>query len=90
MTCLQDKIVKTKKEHRCFGCNKKFPPKRKLRYQAGTWEGEFYSAYMCEPCYKELMINDYSDGFCGGDLREGRIETVRYWQHKRLNKESVK
>jgi len=83
---LQDKIVKTRKPHYCTGCNKLFLAKRKLRYQSGVCEGDFYSGYMCEPCCSEMDRNDYSDGFSEGDLREGRRERVNDWQHGRDRK----
>lgn len=77
--CLTDKKVKTRKEHKCFGCGKKFPAGRLLNYSTGIFEGSFYSNYLCNACDKEAHSSrDYFEyGFCGGDLREGRVEKVR-------------
>jgi hypothetical protein len=87
-TCLQDKTVKTRKEHRCSGCYKVFPKGRKLHYQSGVCDGDFYSVYICNPCRDEYHRSDYSDGYSEGDLREGRRERVRDWQYDRNKKVS--
>lgn len=79
------KISKTKKEHRCFGCNKKFPAGSWLWYQSGVWCGNFYASYMCQPCKRELSRNDYSDGFCEGDLWESRYQVAKEYRNKGLD-----
>ena len=71
------KINKTRKEHQCFGCNKKFSAGSRLWYQSGVWDGDFYSSYMCGPCRQELYRGDYADGFSEGDLWSARYERVK-------------
>ena len=79
----QRKVNKTRKPHRCTGCRKRFPAGSWLWYQSGVWDGEFYSGYMCQPCYQEMRRGDYSDGFSEGDLKEGRIERAREYRQER-------
>ena len=59
MLCVS-KIVKTKKEHRCFGCRQMIPAGRMVD-RFVNFE-EFSHGYICEVCQILLAKNDYYDG----------------------------
>ncbi len=80
MTFWKQKQVKTRKEHTCQGCLDSLPAGSSMEYNAGLWEGEMCTYYLCIPCrdfleenidYKESMKNE---GFMGGDIGEWRKE----------------
>ena len=54
MKCLKAKYVTIRKEHKCFGCCRKFPPKTKMFYTASVNDGQFGAAYWCDICKKEI------------------------------------
>jgi len=63
---LQNNKVRTRKEHKCFSCFRKFPPKTKMNYWAGIYEGDFNSVYYCNTCDKIMQKdeeNEYPEGF---------------------------
>lgn len=74
------KDVVTKKPHRCEGCLKEFPAGSKLEYNAGKWNGEMNSYYLCSPCRSFIDENDSvsdtlrDEGFAAGDIGEWRKE----------------
>ena len=54
MKCLKSKYVTTKKEHKCFGCCRKFPPRTRMFYTVSVCDGEFGAAYWCDICKEEI------------------------------------
>ena len=80
-TCLTDKIVKTRKPHRCGGCRKIFPAGRMLRYISAVGDDGFWNGYMCKACEKQLHREgyDYYDGYSEGELREDRIQEAQWY-----------
>lgn len=86
-------IVKNpQKVHVCEGCGKKMRTDRKHWYISGKFEGDFFASRICYGCKKHLdkYSSDYAyDGWCEGDLRDGRREVIKDWQYKRLNKAKV-
>ena len=42
--------VKTRKDHKCFGCNRNFPASCELERQVIRNEHELYSIYLCPTC----------------------------------------
>ena len=81
--CLQDKQVVTRKDHVCIGCMENIPTGSPAHYQAGTYEGEFYSNYFCTLCDDYLDSLEHRDqleiweyGFTGGDIGEWRREAA--------------
>ena len=63
---LQYKKVRTRKEHQCYSCFRKFEPKTKMNYWAGIYEGDFGSVYWCETCDKIMQLDEefeYPEGF---------------------------
>lgn len=75
-------IRKTRKEHICLGCLKKFKKGSWLWYQVGIFDG-FYAYHFCNPCKNEMMSGDYSDGFTGGDIKESRRCRVKEYLNVR-------
>ena len=66
------KWVKTRKEHWCHGCCRKFPVGSRLNYCSGLFDGEFYSCYYCKVCddYINEHRKDFEDGIAEGDVKE--------------------
>jgi len=54
MKCFGSKYVKTKKEHKCFGCIRKFPPETEMKYITNLTDDGFFSFYMCDICLEEV------------------------------------
>ena len=63
-------IKATRKPHRCAYCGRLIPTKSPAEYNAGIWEGELNSYYLCERCTKFIKHYnvDLSEGFSPGDF----------------------
>lgn len=69
MHYLRWKKVKTRKEHFCWGCARKFPIGSRLESGVSVYERKLYSVYWCETCQKILNENyDSDDTFGFGEL----------------------
>lgn len=71
---LEDKRIKTRIDHQCFGCLENIPAGSTAGFikEADTNDGIFNS-YWCERCYKFLNSLDHwqrQDGFMEGELKE--------------------
>lgn len=70
---LEQKTVKTRKTHICWGCGRSFPKGTELEYCKCVDSGSFSTAYWCKTCLElwkyadELCINSY-DGIDKGDF----------------------
>lgn len=79
MDILVDKKVKTRKPHRCFGCNEIIPAKTEdVQFTTIANDGSVYTNYTCTRC--EEWINKNRDYFeCGefyrGDIKEAMIDS---------------
>lgn len=72
-TVLDDEFVKTRKQHRCFGCTRRFPVGSTLRRQTSVDSDGIQTTYMCTVCLKVHARNAEAEGddcFYYGDLRE--------------------
>lgn len=58
---VKDKIVLTRKEHRCFACWRKFPPKTSMNYNVSISDDGLYDCYSCPTCQLlwQSMANIY-------------------------------
>jgi hypothetical protein len=55
-TLLDHRIVfKTRKRHRCFGCNRVIPKGTRADKATSAEDGEVYSSYMCLDCAEFQM-----------------------------------
>jgi hypothetical protein len=67
---ISNKIVKTRKEHKCWGCARSFPKNSNLEAVTAEDEGKIYTNYWCEVCrvyWTEHML--YDDEINLGDLK---------------------
>ena len=65
---LEDKIVKTRKDHNCWGCAKVIPKKTNVKMICSSEERKITRTYWCDDCiYIMSEIDDYDkeDGFHG-------------------------
>lgn len=76
------RINKTRKEHSCIGCLKKFRKGSWLWYHVGVFDG-FYAYHLCNKCQEELTTGDYSDGFVGGEIKDTRRGIVKRYLQRR-------
>ena len=83
MDFLSSKVVKTRKPHRCYGCLRLFPSRRKLTYTVCADAGEIVDGYICVPCNKEYHREGWRDGYYDGDLGESRIQRARDYIYER-------
>jgi len=71
--CFQDKTVKTRKPHRCFGCAKTYPAGSFLRYSSGVGEDGIWSTYFCSVC-REIWDQIHTlDRFAYESILEGDL-----------------
>jgi hypothetical protein len=87
MSVIDSKKVKTRKEHHCCGCSRKFPKGSKLERVTGTDGDNISSVYWCDVCLKywdKYMSYDDEIGF--GELRS---EDRERWEEIRKSVESV-
>jgi hypothetical protein len=75
-----EKLVKTRKDHKCFTCDSKIHKGLMAYYRSGVHENEFYSYYMCEFCHKIYEIDEYIDTLC--DTRENIEYSLGIWVTK--------
>jgi len=68
-TSLKHKRVKTKKEHLCFSCLKKFPENTVMVNWAGIYMGDFNSGYTCLTC-QEIIVLSVQNGRINNDVVE--------------------
>lgn len=64
--------VKTRKEHKCVGCNRKFPEGTKMEINIYVMDDEIRNDYWCKTCSKYVdryLIGDFK--FMPGELKEG-------------------
>lgn len=67
---LQDKKVKTRKPHKCYGCERQFPAGTKLQYYFCISYGDAMSIYICPVCEKVAEEDRYNeDEYSEGDIR---------------------
>jgi len=81
MDTLSDKIVVTRKPHRCFACLRKFEAGTKMKAQTNI-DNEIYTVYSCETC--QTLMDKFHDHFYDdGDnvFPEGCVsETFNYYK----------
>ena len=59
MDILENKKVKTRKDHLCFACHRKFPKGTEMSRQVNVSYGEIYQVYWCETC--DEILQNHSD-----------------------------
>ena len=69
---ISHKEIITRKEHKCFGCARKFPRNTKMLREA-VKDDIVFTAYICQTC-QEVMNERSGDEFSEGDLYELDIE----------------
>lgn len=86
MDILTNKVVKTRKPHRCWGCANLYESGTKMRYTTSVDAGEISSAYWCKTCDKLIdQTYDYfdlQDGIDIGSVRDGDVqawESINKW-----------
>lgn len=72
---LTDKMVVTRKPHKCFGCVREIKKGERARYSVSVVDGEFGYAYLCEGCDEYIAELDHID--CENGFFEGQIGDMR-------------
>lgn len=71
---LENKQVKTRKPHVCYGCQREFESGIIMRYVKTANEDGLHSAYFCEPCDK------HSESFTDEDWEVTYPGDIGYWR----------
>jgi len=61
-------MVKTRKQHRCWGCTIEIPTGSLVDSQTFEDMGEISTAYFCDTCSE--MLSECDEGCCYGDMQE--------------------
>ena len=72
-TILRNKIVKTRKDHCCFGCARIFPAGSEMEFSV-VKDDDIFNSYLCKTCLQIMNKMVYGDEFCFGDLSEEALE----------------
>jgi hypothetical protein len=67
---LRSSLVKTKKQHKCFACCRKFQPGTKMIYWVSKFEGDFAYGYTCLTCNQIIKMDKDSECFMEGYTTE--------------------
>lgn len=70
-TIVSEEEVKTRKDHRCFGCNDKFPKGSHLTRVTVRGDDGLQSSYWCAPCdafWDTLDRESTEDGIYQGEI----------------------
>jgi len=73
------KIVKTAKDHICYGCDEVILKGTKVNFVQSVDNGEWHHCYWCEVCqtiWNELDWDDQENGICQGEIKSGNR---KYW-----------
>ena len=62
--------VKTRKEHRCFSCYRKFPIGTLLFRWSSVYDSQVNNGYTCETCHQIHAVTQRWDGFDGEGIPE--------------------
>lgn len=66
----KSKEVLTRKEHLCWGCAEKFPPKSRMVKQDGKYDNEVSTTYWCRMCFAYIKtLSDTEDGFVFAEFK---------------------
>ena len=69
------KIVKTRKQHTCFGCGRKFEAGTQMEAFTTVEAGfSIFSGHLCLTCAEISSDLEYGDEYCFGDLLEEALE----------------
>lgn len=79
MSAIAERRVKTRKPHRCFGCDQLYPAGSSMRYI--TWRGEggissFHWCDVCDEVWKRSGLR-YDDEIHCGDLYDEDWRSVQ-------------
>lgn len=77
MDVLTKKIVKTRKPHTCFGCERKFPSGTTMEFSTIADGGTVHNSYLCQTCLEVIANLVRESGYfeyCYGDLRDEALE----------------
>ena len=70
------KVLKTRKEHTCWGCGEKIPKGTKSRMVKNVDDDGWIVTYYCSECerkYNEIINNDkyaFSEGIAFGEIEQ--------------------
>lgn len=70
------KVVKTRVDHVCFGCGRKFF-RGAMMERSCVFNGTPWTCYLCESCQKASAELGWQDEYGFGDLRERALEIER-------------
>lgn len=70
---LSQKEVKTRTEHKCFGCGREFPRNTKMLRES-VKDDIVFTVYLCPTCQHVSQSLSWNDEFGEGDLYDSALE----------------
>lgn len=78
---IREKLVKTRKDHICFGCGRLFPAGTNMSFNVTAEDGVANNFYLCDTCQDVVADWAREEGghteFGYGDTRDTAIEYER-------------
>lgn len=74
MDVFNRKVVKTRKNHVCFGCGREFPKGTKMEVSNTVDGNTIWTCYLCNSCQIAESELRYDDEYGFGELRERALE----------------
>ena len=71
---LNSRLVKTRKPHKCFGCDRVFPAGTIMELSSVVDDGTLFGSYLCDTCLEIVSDFPLGEEFCRGDLRDEALE----------------
>lgn len=71
---LDSRLVKTRKPHKCFGCDRTFPAGTIMELSTVVDVDKLFGSYLCDVCLEIVSDFPLGEEFCRGDLRDEALE----------------
>lgn len=80
MVVIKDRVVRTRKPHRCWGCTMLLPAGSRVLAVVSAEDGRISTAYWCDTCAEIAQEQNDGEGFYYGEMQQEAEE--RRGQHE--------
>lgn len=83
-TLIGENIVKTRKDHKCFGCRKPIPKKSVAYTQTYAEDGKIKTTYMCLDCFGYCNFNKCNECHEQENAFEGFVKECKLMKGEKV------